>query len=67
MAAAASNKTTSNKEIIYPKLEEQAFQFILDSCESSIAKYTKFLQVIVTTYNYSPVPKCMQHIIFCYC
>nr|XP_043620745.1 ribulose-1,5 bisphosphate carboxylase/oxygenase large subunit N-methyltransferase, chloroplastic [Erigeron canadensis] len=44
MAAAASNKTNSNKELRYPELEEQAFQFILDSCESSISKYTKFLQ-----------------------
>ncbi|KAI3509670.1 hypothetical protein L1887_25132 [Cichorium endivia] len=44
MAAAASNKNSNNKEIRYPELEEQAFQFILDSCESSISKYTKFLQ-----------------------
>ncbi|KAI3809686.1 hypothetical protein L1987_19284 [Smallanthus sonchifolius] len=44
MASAASNKSTSNKEIRYPELEEQALQFILDSCESSISKYTKFLQ-----------------------
>ncbi|GAB4859316.1 hypothetical protein Ancab_010778 [Ancistrocladus abbreviatus] len=44
MAAAASNKTTAKKDIRYPELEEQALQFILDSCESSISKYTKFLQ-----------------------
>ncbi|KAJ6319405.1 hypothetical protein OIU78_014928 [Salix suchowensis] len=44
MAAAASNKTTTNKNIAYPDIEEQALQFILDSCESSISKYTKFLQ-----------------------
>ncbi|GKD59060.1 ribulose-1,5-bisphosphate carboxylase/oxygenase large subunit N-methyltransferase, chloroplastic [Tanacetum coccineum] len=44
MAAAASNKSTTNKEIRIPELEEQAFQYILDSCESSISKYTKFLQ-----------------------
>lgn len=45
MAAAASNKSGLNKEIRFPELEEEALQFILDSCESSIAKYTKFLQV----------------------
>ncbi|CAN4110131.1 unnamed protein product [Withania somnifera] len=44
MAAAASNKTTSKKDIKYPEIEEEALQFILDSCESSISKYTKFLQ-----------------------
>ncbi|GMG98759.1 hypothetical protein Nepgr_000599 [Nepenthes gracilis] len=44
MAAAASNKTTAKKDIRYQDLEEQALQFILDSCESSISKYTKFLQ-----------------------
>ncbi|KAK9285352.1 hypothetical protein L1049_024543 [Liquidambar formosana] len=44
MAAAASNKTTSKKDIRYPEIEEQALQFILDGCESSISKYTKFLQ-----------------------
>ncbi|KAI7742023.1 hypothetical protein M8C21_029283 [Ambrosia artemisiifolia] len=44
MASAASNKNSSNKEIKYPELEEQALQFVLDSCESSISKYTKFLQ-----------------------
>lgn len=44
MAAAASNKTTTNKKITYPDIEEQALQFILDSCELSISKYTKFLQ-----------------------
>ncbi|WJX33209.1 [histone H3]-lysine(4) N-trimethyltransferase [Trifolium repens] len=45
MAAAASNKTTSKKDFRYPEIEEEAFQFILDSCESSISKYNKFLQV----------------------
>ncbi|KAJ4958595.1 hypothetical protein NE237_025706 [Protea cynaroides] len=44
MASAASNKTTSRKNIRYPEIEEQALQFILDSCESSISKYSKFLQ-----------------------
>ncbi|KAK7316537.1 hypothetical protein RJT34_00082 [Clitoria ternatea] len=44
MAAAASNKTTSNKALKYPEIEEEALQFILDSCESSISKYNKFLQ-----------------------
>lgn len=51
MAAAASNKTTSRKEIKYPEIEEEALQFVLDSCESSISKYSKFLQVV----NYSLV------------
>ncbi|XP_043710422.1 ribulose-1,5 bisphosphate carboxylase/oxygenase large subunit N-methyltransferase, chloroplastic [Telopea speciosissima] len=44
MASAASNKTTSKKDIRYPEIEEQALQYILDSCELSISKYTKFLQ-----------------------
>ncbi|KAL8209112.1 hypothetical protein R6Q57_008524 [Mikania cordata] len=44
MASAASNKNANNKEIRYPELEEQALQLILDCCESSISKYTKFLQ-----------------------
>ncbi|KAM7503793.1 hypothetical protein LguiB_002697 [Lonicera macranthoides] len=44
MAAAASNNTRAKKDIRYPELDEDAFQFILDSCESSISKYTKFLQ-----------------------
>ncbi|WOH03103.1 hypothetical protein DCAR_0522495 [Daucus carota subsp. sativus] len=43
MAAAASNKT-KKKDLRYPELEEQALQYILDSCESSISKYSKFLQ-----------------------
>lgn len=46
MAAAASNKTISKKDLSYPELEENALQFILDTCESSISKYSKFLQVI---------------------
>lgn len=45
MAAIASNTTKSKKDIRYPELDEQALQFILDSCEASIAKYSKFLQV----------------------
>ncbi|GAV68451.1 SET domain-containing protein/Rubis-subs-bind domain-containing protein [Cephalotus follicularis] len=44
MAAAASNKTNSKKELKYPEIEEQALQFVLDSCESSISKYNNFLQ-----------------------
>ncbi|XP_010252799.1 PREDICTED: histone-lysine N-methyltransferase setd3 [Nelumbo nucifera] len=44
MAAVASNKSTSKKDIRYPEIEEQALQFILGSCESSISKYNKFLQ-----------------------
>lgn len=44
MAAAASNKMTSKKDIKYPEIDEQALQFILDSCESSISKYSRFLQ-----------------------
>ncbi|KAI5660639.1 hypothetical protein M9H77_19962 [Catharanthus roseus] len=44
MAAAASNKTISKKDLSYPELEENALQFILDTCESSISKYSKFLQ-----------------------
>lgn len=45
MAAAASNKTSTKKDIRYPEIEEEALQFILDSCESSISKYNKFLKV----------------------
>lgn len=45
MAAAASNKNTTKKDFRYPEIEEQALQLILDSCESSISKYNKFLQV----------------------
>ncbi|PIA65466.1 hypothetical protein AQUCO_00100751v1 [Aquilegia coerulea] len=44
MAAAASTKTTSKKDMRYMEIEEQALQFILDSCETSISNYTKFLQ-----------------------
>lgn len=44
MANAASNKITSKKDIRYPEIEEDAMQFILDACESSISKYSKFLQ-----------------------
>ncbi|XP_008802701.2 ribulose-1,5 bisphosphate carboxylase/oxygenase large subunit N-methyltransferase, chloroplastic isoform X1 [Phoenix dactylifera] len=44
MAAAASNKSKSKTGINYPELEEQTLQFLLDCCESSIAKYTKFLE-----------------------
>ncbi|KAK6259598.1 hypothetical protein SCA6_014072 [Theobroma cacao] len=44
MAAAASNKSITKKDLRYPEIEEKARQFILDSCESSISKYSKFLQ-----------------------
>lgn len=44
MAAAASNKATFKKDIKYPEIEEEALQFILDTCESSLSKYTRFLQ-----------------------
>ncbi|XP_023554432.1 ribulose-1,5 bisphosphate carboxylase/oxygenase large subunit N-methyltransferase, chloroplastic [Cucurbita pepo subsp. pepo] len=44
MAAAASNKSTATKDLNYPDIEEEALQFILDSCETSISKYNKFLQ-----------------------
>ncbi|KAF2292464.1 hypothetical protein GH714_023100 [Hevea brasiliensis] len=44
MAAAASNKTGMKKDLRYPEIEEPTLQFILDSCELSISKYTKFLQ-----------------------
>ncbi|KAL7086492.1 hypothetical protein ACP275_13G005800 [Erythranthe tilingii] len=44
MAAAASNKNTSKRDVRYPELEEDALQFILDTCEVSISKYSKFLQ-----------------------
>ncbi|XP_030965828.1 ribulose-1,5 bisphosphate carboxylase/oxygenase large subunit N-methyltransferase, chloroplastic isoform X1 [Quercus lobata] len=44
MAAAASNKNTAKKDLRYPEIEEQALQFILDCCESSISKYNRFLQ-----------------------
>ncbi|KAK8289371.1 hypothetical protein V6Z11_D07G185100 [Gossypium hirsutum] len=44
IAAAASNKSTIKKDLRYPDIEEKALQFILDSCESSISKYSKFLQ-----------------------
>lgn len=42
MAAVASSKSTS--KITYPELEEETLQFILECCESSISKYTKFLE-----------------------
>ena len=45
MAAAASNKITTKKDLRYPEIEEQALQFILDSCESGISKYDNFLRV----------------------
>ncbi|KAJ8445650.1 hypothetical protein Cgig2_009051 [Carnegiea gigantea] len=44
LAAAAANKTAGTKDIRFPELDEQALQFILDNCEASIAKYSKFLQ-----------------------
>ncbi|KAJ6848106.1 ribulose-1,5 bisphosphate carboxylase/oxygenase large subunit N-methyltransferase, chloroplastic [Iris pallida] len=42
MAAVASGKRTST--VTYPELEEETLQFILECCESSISKYTKFLE-----------------------
>lgn len=47
MAVAASNRTSSKKDIRYPEIEEDALQYILDSCESGISKYSKFLQVVL--------------------
>ncbi|KAK1317280.1 hypothetical protein QJS10_CPA05g02018 [Acorus calamus] len=44
MAAAASSKMNTKKALKYPEIEEQALQFILDCCESSISKYTKILE-----------------------
>lgn len=44
MAAAASDSNKFKTELKYPDLEEQTLQFILDSCESSISKYSKFLE-----------------------
>lgn len=63
MAAAASNKTR-RKDLRYPELEEQALQYILDSCESSISKYSKFLQVTlfpVQFYKWG----CVLYVIYC--
>lgn len=45
MAAAASNKNSTKSTISYPEIEEEALQFILDSFESSISKYTKYIEV----------------------
>ncbi|XP_074285072.1 ribulose-1,5 bisphosphate carboxylase/oxygenase large subunit N-methyltransferase, chloroplastic [Silene latifolia] len=44
MASAASNETKAQKNLRYPELDEEALQFILDTCEATIAKYSKFLQ-----------------------
>ncbi|XVF19541.1 hypothetical protein REPUB_Repub11eG0120400 [Reevesia pubescens] len=44
MAPAASNKSTTKKDLRYPEIEKKVLQFILDSCETSISKYSKFLQ-----------------------
>ncbi|KHG10408.1 Ribulose-1,5 bisphosphate carboxylase/oxygenase large subunit N-methyltransferase, chloroplastic [Gossypium arboreum] len=44
MAAMASNESIIRKDLRYPEIEEKALQFILDSCESSISKYSKFLK-----------------------
>ncbi|TYI13490.1 hypothetical protein ES332_A08G061000v1 [Gossypium tomentosum] len=44
MAAMASNESIIRKDLRYPEIEEKAVQFILDSCESSISKYSKFLK-----------------------
>ncbi|KAG9448581.1 hypothetical protein H6P81_008546 [Aristolochia fimbriata] len=46
MAAAASNKSNTKKDRRYPEIEEQALQFILDSCEAAISRYTKFLNEV---------------------
>ncbi|TQD75908.1 hypothetical protein C1H46_038539 [Malus baccata] len=46
MAAAASNKSTTKKDLRYSEIEEEALQFILDTCEASISKYNKFLQIL---------------------
>lgn len=48
MAKAASNKTSTKKDLKYPEIEEEALQFILDSCETSISKYSRFLKVKIT-------------------
>lgn len=45
MAKAASNKSSAKKDLNYPEIEEEALQFILDSCEASISKYSRFLKV----------------------
>lgn len=42
LAAAASSRSRSG--LSFPELEEQALQFISDCSESSISKYTKFLE-----------------------
>ncbi|VVA96844.1 unnamed protein product [Arabis nemorensis] len=44
MAKAASNKSSTNKDLKYPEIEEEALQFILDTCEASISKYSRFLK-----------------------
>lgn len=44
MASTAAGKNMSRRGINYPELEEQTLQFILDCCELSISKYSKFLQ-----------------------
>lgn len=48
MAKAASNKSSTNKDLKYPEIEEEALQFILDTCEASISKYSRFLKVKMT-------------------
>lgn len=48
MAKAASNKTSTKTDLKYPEIEEDALQFILDSCETSISKYSRFLKVKIT-------------------
>jgi hypothetical protein len=52
MAVAASNKNSSKPGLNYPELEEQALQFILDCCESNIAKYTKYLEVTSFSWHF---------------
>ncbi|KAK9018012.1 hypothetical protein V6N11_001002 [Hibiscus sabdariffa] len=46
MAAAASNESTIKEDLRYSEIEEKALQFILDSWDSSISKYSKFLQML---------------------
>ncbi|PPE02036.1 hypothetical protein GOBAR_DD00907 [Gossypium barbadense] len=54
MAAMASNESIIRKDLRYPEIEEKALQFILDNCESSISKYSKFLKVFnLVTFRWS--------------
>ncbi|KAG0469038.1 hypothetical protein HPP92_018366 [Vanilla planifolia] len=42
IASVAAGKSKSKAGIKFPELEEQALQYILECCESSISKYSKF-------------------------